>query len=89
MDFELSAEHKLLKETAKSFADNEIMPGARERDREAVFCFLCIGLSTRFADLAHFGLKPFWAFTVGVIVNVPLGIVLSAITFKDYWMKIG
>ena len=35
------------------------------------------------------GLTPFWAFTIGVIVNVPLGIVLSAVTFKDYWMKIG
>ncbi|HUH65312.1 MAG TPA: putative sulfate exporter family transporter [Syntrophales bacterium] len=66
-----------------------ITPIKKLRSWAFVFCFLCIGLSTRFAELAHFGLKPFWAFTVGVIVNVPLGIVLSAVTFKDYWMKIG
>jgi uncharacterized membrane protein YadS len=66
-----------------------ITPIKKLRTWAFVFCFLCIGLSTRFAELAHFGLKPFWAFTIGVIVNVPLGIVLSAVTFKDYWMKIG
>src|SRR5438105_9299800 len=37
MDFELSPEQQLLKQTAKDFADQEIMPGARERDREACF----------------------------------------------------
>lgn len=37
MDFELTPEQKLLKQTAKDFADNEIMPGARERDRNAQF----------------------------------------------------
>jgi alkylation response protein AidB-like acyl-CoA dehydrogenase len=37
MDFELSSEHRLLKDTAKAFADGEIMPGARDRDREGVF----------------------------------------------------
>jgi hypothetical protein len=68
---------------------NVISPIKKLRSWAFVFCFLCIGLSTRFAELAHFGLKPFWAFTVGVIINVPLGIVLSAVTFKDYWMKLG
>jgi hypothetical protein len=34
-------------------------------------------------------MKPFWAFTAGVIVNVPLGIVLSTMVFVDYWNKIG
>jgi uncharacterized membrane protein YadS len=66
-----------------------ISPIKKLRSWAFVFCFLCIGLSTRFAELAHFGLKPFWAFTIGVLVNVPLGIILSAIAFKDYWMKIG
>ncbi len=66
-----------------------ISPIKKLRSWAFVFCFLCIGLSTRFAELAHFGLKPFWAFTVGVLVNVPLGFILSAIVFKDYWMKIG
>jgi uncharacterized membrane protein YadS len=50
-----------------------------------VICFLCIGLSTRFKDLATFGLKPFWAFTIGVLVNVPLGFFLSTHVFAEYW----
>jgi uncharacterized membrane protein YadS len=53
-----------------------------------VFCFLCIGLSTRFKDLLTFGLKPFWAFTIGVIVNVPLGFILSTVAFSNYWQAI-
>ena len=53
-----------------------------------VICFLCIGLSTRFKDLATFGLKPFWAFTIGVLVNVPLGYFLSTHVFADYWNAI-
>ena len=53
-----------------------------------VICFLCIGLSTRFKDLATFGLKPFWAFTIGVFVNVPLGFILSTHVFAGYWNAI-
>lgn len=53
-----------------------------------VLCFLCIGLSTRFRDLATFGLKPFWAFTLGVLVNVPLGFFLSAVVFEKYWANL-
>ncbi len=50
-----------------------------------VLCFLCIGLSTRFKDLLTFGLKPFWAFTIGVLVNVPLGWLLSTRVFSAFW----
>jgi uncharacterized membrane protein YadS len=53
-----------------------------------VICFLCIGLSTRFADLMTFGLKPFWAFTIGVLVNVPLGYFLSTVVFSRFWSNI-
>jgi len=53
-----------------------------------VLCFLCIGLSTRFADLLTFGLKPFWAFTIGVMVNVPLGYFLSTVVFARFWSNI-
>jgi hypothetical protein len=53
-----------------------------------VLCFLCIGLSTRFKELLTFGLKPFWAFTVGVVVNVPLGYFLSTVVFSRYWSQI-
>jgi len=47
-----------------------------------------LGRSARFAEMLIFGMKPFWAFTFGVIINVPLGIVLSTIVFVDYWTKI-
>jgi uncharacterized integral membrane protein (TIGR00698 family) len=53
-----------------------------------VFTFLCIGLTTRFKELARFGMPPFWAFCVGVAVNVPLGFLLSTIVFKDYWLAV-
>jgi len=49
-----------------------------------VLCFL----STRFGDLLTFGLKPFWAFTIGVAVNVPLGYFLSTVVFSKFWSNI-
>ncbi len=54
-----------------------------------VFTFLCIGLTTRFRELTRFGWKPFNAFTAGVIINVPLGYILSTIVFRSYWTAIG
>jgi uncharacterized membrane protein YadS len=62
-----------------------IVPIKKLRSWTFVLCFLCIGLSTRFKELATFGLKPFWAFTIGVIVNVPLGYLLTTRVFVDYW----
>jgi hypothetical protein len=62
-----------------------IVPIKKLRSWAFVLCFLCIGLSTRFKDLATFGLKPFWAFTIGVLVNVPLGYILTTRVFVDYW----
>jgi uncharacterized membrane protein YadS len=53
------------------------------------FCFLSIGLSTRWRDLASIGRKPFLAFTAGVIVNVLLGYFLSVVVFGKYWSTLG
>ena len=50
-----------------------------------IFCFLSIGLTTRFRELARTGAKPFLAFTSGVAVNVVLGFVLSALVFAAHW----
>src|ERR1700742_2005723 len=52
------------------------------------FSFLCIGLTTRFRELANAGAKPLVAFTIGVIVNVILGYILSVIVFGHYWSSI-
>ena len=53
-----------------------------------IFCFLSIGLTTRFRELAAAGVKPFLAFSSGVIVNVPLGFLLSAWVFASYWTNL-
>lgn len=47
--------------------------------------FLSIGLTTRFRELSSVGWKPLAAFTIGVIINVPLGYILSNIIFVDFW----
>ena len=65
-----------------------ISPIKKLRSWAFVLCFLGIGLSTRFKELATFGLKPFWAFTVGVIVNVPLGYLLSQVLFRKFWIAL-
>ena len=54
-----------------------------------IFCFLSIGLTTRFRELAKAGTKPFVAFTSGVAVNVVLGFVLSAFVFAAHWSALG
>ncbi len=53
-----------------------------------VFCFLSIGLTTRFRELARAGRKPFLAFSSGVAVNVVLGFFLSAVVFAAHWDKL-
>jgi uncharacterized membrane protein YadS len=53
-----------------------------------VFTFLCIGLTTRFKDLIRFGWPPFLAFTIGVIINVPLGYLLSNHIFVRFWQAL-
>lgn len=50
--------------------------------------FLCIGFTTRFRELTSVGWKPLAAFTLGVIVNVPLGYWLSNAVFASYWLSI-
>ncbi len=50
-----------------------------------IFCFFSIGLTTRFRELAAAGRKPFLAFSSGVVVNVALGLVLSAWVFASHW----
>lgn len=65
-----------------------ISPVKKLRSWAFVLCFLCIGLSTQFKELFTFGFKPFWAFTIGVLVNVPLGYFLSTVVFSRFWSNI-
>ena len=50
-----------------------------------IFCFFSIGLTTRFRELAVAGRRPFAAFSIGVLVNVVLGFLLSAYVFAEHW----
>jgi len=54
-----------------------------------IFCFFSIGLTTRFRDLAAAGRKPVTAFTIGVVVNVILGFILSVHVFGAHWASLG
>ena len=51
--------------------------------------FLSIGLTTRFRELAAVGLKPCFAFAIGVAINLPLGYWLSNHVFDAYWRSLG
>ena len=51
--------------------------------------FLSIGLTTRLREFASVGAKPFYAFTIGVVVNVVLGFFLSTQVFVDFWTRLG
>jgi uncharacterized membrane protein YadS len=52
------------------------------------FAFLSIGLTTRLRDFASVGARPFYAFTIGVIVNIVLGFVLSTQVFNEFWNRL-
>jgi uncharacterized membrane protein YadS len=72
-----------------SFASDLVGPIKDLRTWAFTFCFLSIGLTTRFRDLAAVGERPFWAFSSGVVVNVILGLVLSTVVFGGYWSQLG
>jgi uncharacterized membrane protein YadS len=67
---------------------NVIAPLVSLRTWTFIFCFLSIGLTTRFRDVHIVGWRAFWSFTIGVAANVTLGYILSVIVFGDYWAGI-
>lgn len=74
--------------TAKAINSQVIGPIKTLRGWAFNLTFICIGLTTRFKDLTSVGWKPFGAFTTGVLVNVPLGYLLSVVLLGDYWSKV-
>jgi uncharacterized membrane protein YadS len=69
----------------KSVVPTLVAPIKDLRTWAFIFCFLSIGLTTRFRELAGAGRRPFLAFSAGAVVNVILGLVLSAIVFAAHW----
>ncbi len=53
------------------------------------FAFLAIGLTTRLREFASIGAKPFYAFSIGVVINVLLGFILSTQVFGEFWNRLG
>ncbi|OSM08651.1 putative sulfate exporter family transporter [Magnetofaba australis] len=53
-----------------------------------IFCFLSIGLNTRFRELSQVGGGAVAAFSLGVAVNVLLGYLFSVHIFGDYWAQL-
>ena len=74
---------------AKAVKPGLILPIASLRTWAFIFCFLSIGLTTRFKELKAAGWKPAFAFSMGVLINVLLGFILSVYVFGDYWMRLG
>lgn len=74
--------------TSKTISASIIAPISQIRLWAFVFTFLCIGLTTRFKELTSVGWRPFAAFTTGVLVNVPLGYILSVIVLGGYWQMV-
>lgn len=77
-----------LAEFGKVVAPALVEPIKNLRTWAFIFCFLSIGLTTRFRELAHAGAKPFLAFSAGVVVNVALGFILSAYVFAPHWTNL-
>ncbi len=67
---------------------NLVLPLASLRTWAFVFCFLSIGLTTRFRELEGVGWKVFFAFSIGAVVNVILGYVLSIYVFSGFWARL-
>lgn len=72
-------------EASQTITDTIIAPIKNLRGWVFVFTFLCIGLTTRFKELAAVGSKPILAFSLGVAVNVVLGYIFSVLILGDYW----
>lgn len=72
----------------KAIEASVIGPVKTLRTWSFVLCFLCIGLTTRFKELAAAGWRPFAAFTCGVAINVVLGYLFSAHILGEYWTNI-
>ncbi|MGC1302844.1 MAG: putative sulfate exporter family transporter [Caulobacteraceae bacterium] len=72
----------------KSAMPGLVTPIKNLRTWAFAFGFLSIGLTTRLRDLVGVGARPVIAFSAGVVVNVLLGLALSALVFASYWAKL-
>ncbi|WP_199100329.1 putative sulfate exporter family transporter [Dyella sp. ASV21] len=83
------AGHYSLADYRKVVTPDLVAPISTLRTWVFTFCFLSIGLTTRLRSLATTGWRPLLAFTVGVVVNIVIGYVLSVHVFADFWNGLG
>jgi uncharacterized membrane protein YadS len=74
---------------AKTVTPGLVTPIKNLRSWAFTFGFLSIGLTTRLSALAGIAGRPLAAFSVGVAVNIVLGLALSAWVFGAYWAHLG
>jgi uncharacterized membrane protein YadS len=74
--------------TGTQYSRDAIGPLKTLRGWAFTWTFLSIGFTTRFRELTKFGWRPFAAFALGVLVNVPLGYWLSTSVFSSYWLAV-
>ncbi|HXZ95821.1 MAG TPA: putative sulfate exporter family transporter [Burkholderiales bacterium] len=72
----------------KSVRPNLILPLVSLRTWAFIFCFLSIGLTTRFRELKLVTWKTFSTFSLGVAANVVLGFIMSVYVFGEYWSQL-
>jgi uncharacterized membrane protein YadS len=65
-----------------------IVPLTTFRGWVFTFSFLSIGLSTRLKGFQAVSGNAFLAFSAGVVVNVVVGFILSAVVFEAYWSNL-
>jgi uncharacterized membrane protein YadS len=73
----------------KDVVPNLVAPLQALRTWAFTLAFLSIGLTTRVREFVSVGLRPFFAFTAGVVVNVILGFFLSTQVFAGFWTRLG
>jgi uncharacterized membrane protein YadS len=83
------ASHYSLVDYRKVVTPEFVAPITALRTWAFILCFRSIGLTTRLRLLSATGLKPFLAFTAGVVVNIAIGYALSAHVFASYWNSLG
>lgn len=74
--------------TATKINTDVIGPIKEIRTWAFTFCFLSIGLTTRFKQLTAVGWKPFAAFSAGAVVNAILGYLISILILGSYWSNL-
>ncbi|MCR2074867.1 YeiH family protein, partial [Campylobacter lari] len=74
-----------LQEHGQIYQDEVLSSIKNFRNWIFTWTFLCIGLSANIKQILSLGYKPLMAFSLGVMINLPLGFILSNYIFVEFW----